>query len=223
MRRTPLSHRGRTATLLVVLLLFLPVATTRATTLLRVQGLEELVDESVTAILGQVAEVRYGYDDRKLHSTWVTLRVDDAVYGSDLPAPGGEYTFKMYGAPVRMSDGTRMFIDGTPDYQVGERYLLLLIRVSDWGFTDTAGMFQGAFRITNAADGRVMAESLAGNPVILGSKGLAEWIGPAEVAAAEAPYLDSTRGVLPYSLLRRAIARIKGVDESAPAVAGAKP
>jgi len=48
---------------LLVLVMFLPIATNQATTLLRVQELEQLVDESRSAILGQVVDVRYGYDD----------------------------------------------------------------------------------------------------------------------------------------------------------------
>ncbi len=182
-------------------------AVTWGTTILRVEDLGALVDEARRAVLADVIDVRYGPDEREMPSTWVTLRVDDPVFGR-LPARGEKLEIKIYGAPVSMPDGSRLFVDGTPRYRPGDRYFLLLLDDSAWGFTDTAGLYQGAFRIARGTDGRETAESLGGNQSVLGDRGLGRWLGPSEVAAMDLPYLDQARAPVPYSLLRRAIERL---------------
>ena len=95
------------AAVLLVLSAATPAA---ATTLISMEELPALVEESRRAALAVVVGVRYGKDDHALHSTWLTLRVEDPLYGDDLPAPGAELTIKIYGAPLTMPDGTRVFI-----------------------------------------------------------------------------------------------------------------
>jgi len=199
---------ARLLALLLAVALAAP-AGTWATTILRVEDLGALVDESRRAVLAQVVDVRYGFDERQLHSTWVTLRVEDPIYGR-VPRRGQDLEIKIYGAPVPMPDGSRLFVDGTPRYRPGDRYLLLLLDDSAWGFTDAAGLYQGAFRIARGPGGQDMAESLAGNRSALGERGLGRWLGPAEVDAADLPFLDRATGPVPYSVLRRAIVRAKG-------------
>ena len=181
----------------------------RATTILRVEDLGTLVAESRRAVLAQVVDVRYGFDEHELHSTWVTLRVEDPLYGR-LPPRGRELEIKIYGAPVAMPDGSRLFVDGTPRYSPGQRYLLLLLEDSAWGFTDTAGLHQGAFRIEHGPDGRDTAESLASNRSVLGERGLGRWLTPRDVDSRDLPFLDRTTGPVPYTVLRQAIVRAKG-------------
>ncbi len=185
-----------------------------ATTILRVEDLGTLVEESRRAVLAQVVDVRYGFDEHELHSTWVTLRVEDPLYGR-LPPRGRELAIKIYGAPVALPDGSRLFVDGTPTYRRGQRYLLLLLDDSAWGFTDTAGLHQGAFRIDRGPDGRDTAESLASNRSVIGERGLGRWLAPRDVEDRDLPFLDRVTGPVPYTVLRQAILRAKGAPVGA--------
>lgn len=174
MGATPLRlHRsGVSRAVLIAVALSLMGGSVRATTLIHIQELRALVEESDGAALVRVTGVRYGLDERDLHSTFVTLEVEDPVYGSRVLAAGREMTIKTYGAPLTMPDGSRMSIDGTPRYRVGERYLLLLTRESEWGFSSTAGLFQGVFHVARDARGGLHARNLAGTERIVGKSGL---------------------------------------------------
>lgn len=172
-----------------------------ATTLVRYEQIPALVEESRRAVVAEVIDVRYGFDERKLHSTWVTLNVEQTIYGE--PPVGSQLKIKIYGAPIAMADGTRLFIEGTPLYRRGERYLLLLREESDWGFTNTSGLFQGAF----ALDEKGEARSLGGNRAVFGESGLISWLDADEIdPAARARLVDPDAGV-PVSLLRSAVER----------------
>ena len=190
--------RGAITTLLLSLATF-GVAEIRAATVLLQADLEQLVAESESAALAEVVEVRHGRDERGLHSTWVTIRIDDPIFGNRLPTAGETYTFKSYGAPVRMPDGSRVFIDGTPDYRAGQDLLLMLLPVSRWGFSGTAGLSQGVFRVAGGPDART-AESLAGNRNVLGEDGLSRWLDPGAIEETTEPAAE-----VPYPLLRRAL------------------
>ena len=52
-----------------------------ATSLVAREELPALVEESERGVLAEVIRVHYGKDKRNLHSTWVTLRIEDLVYG----------------------------------------------------------------------------------------------------------------------------------------------
>ncbi|HXV75936.1 MAG TPA: hypothetical protein VD788_06400 [Candidatus Polarisedimenticolaceae bacterium] len=198
MRRS--SWRPVRAALALVVGLSAPVCD--AATIVRSADLGELVAEAGSAILADVVAVRYGRDERGLHGTWVTVRVADPIFGDGLPAAGGEYTFKSYGAPVTMPDGSRVYIDGSPSYRPGDSLLLLLLPRSRWGFSGTAGLSQGVFRVRVDARGERTAVGMAGNAGVFGERGLAGWLDPAArsgvPAAPDAP--------VPYAALRRAIA-----------------
>ena len=186
---------------LILVAALVPVA--YATTLVRHEEISALVKESRRAILGEVVGVRYGYDERHLHSTWVTLRVDETIYGAS-PSAGNEITFKIYGAPVAMSDGTRLFIEGTPLYRSGQRYLLLLREDSPWRFTSATGLFQGAF----AVDEKGEARSLGGNRRAFGESGLTRWLEADELDPAARARLSNPDAPVPVRLLRRAVERL---------------
>ena len=165
--------RGRLGPMALGALMLAVLGTTaEATSIVRLTDFSQLIDESKRAVLAEVLEVRYELDAARRPSTWVTLHVEDPLYGDSLPAAGGELTIKLFGAPVAMPDGQRIFIDGTPPYRVGDRYLLLLIKESKWGYTNTAGLFQGAFRIeasgTNGA-GEAVARKLTTTSEVFGN------------------------------------------------------
>ncbi len=155
-------------------------------------------------------------DERKLHSTWVTLRIDDLVYGEGLEGRH-ELTIKVYGAPMTMPDGTRMFIDGTPEYRIGDRYFLLLRQDSAWGFTNTAGLAQGAFRV-RAEGGSLWAQSLTGNRGVFGPQGLIGFLDEEELTPQQRRMVADPDGAVPFSLLRRAVLQVwSGLGRRAPA------
>ena len=200
-RRTPV------CLLLGAIALFGAAETTHALSLVRSENLAELVDQSGSGLRVRVVEVRYDYDAHELPSTFLTLRVEDAVYGDDTPAAGETIEIKLFGAPVSMSDGLRIHVDGTPDYRPGESYLLLLLERSEWGFTNTAGLMFGAFRIRADAEGRPLAESVGGNRWTFGDRGLSNWL--ADLTEPERAAVADPLAPVPYSLLRRAVTDLR--------------
>ncbi|MCP3980188.1 MAG: hypothetical protein GY716_12860 [bacterium] len=189
------------------------------TTLLQQQELSELVAESRRAVLAEVANVRYAYDEHHLPSTYLTLRVNDALYG-DLPASGETFEIKIYGAPVAMPDGLQLFISGTPHYRRGERYLFLLIEESRWGFTNTAGLPFGAFRVKSGAAGGLRAASVGGNRLTLGQDGLGRWLDLDELTSVERAEIADPTAAVPYTLLRRAVTDLWTAGPVLPQAAG---
>jgi hypothetical protein len=177
-----------------------------ATSLVVSQELPALVEESRRGVLAEVVRVRYGMDERNLHSTWVTLRIEDLVYGEGLEGRE-ELTIKVYGAPMTMPDGTRLFIDGTPLYRVGDRYFLLLRQDSDWGFTNTAGLAQGAFLVREER-GHLRARSLTGNRGVFGEQGLARFLDEEELTPQERLTIADPAAAVPFPLLRRAVLQV---------------
>jgi hypothetical protein len=197
---------GAAALALAAALVGLPA---HATTFIRFEKLPALVAESERAVLATVTSVTHRYDARGLHATFVELQVEDSLYGA-AAQEGATLTIKLYGSPEPMADGSRMYVEGTPRYRVTERYLLLLRGESPWGFTNTAGLMQGAFRVDSEEDGgRLMAVSLGGNRSVLGPSGLGQWLSPTEVDAGQRRYLDVTEGGIPYELLRQAVVKLR--------------
>ena len=177
-------------------------------TLLRSQELPELVDESRRAVLATVTGVHHGFDERGLHSTFVELRIDDRLYGRT-PRPGGKLKIKLYGAPETLGDGTRVFVDGTPQYEMGSQYLLLLKDTSDWGFTNVAGLYQGAFKVRSNRGERPMVESLAGNRAVFREGGLERWVESRNMRPSDRAFAASSDGPVPYTLLRQTVVQLK--------------
>jgi hypothetical protein len=200
-------HRPLPAAALLGALAFEGAAS--ASTIVRPQDLDSLVAESGRAVLGTVVSVSQGYDERGLHATFVTFDVEDPVYGEGLPGPGGRLSFKVYGAPDPMPDGSRLFIEGTPRYRPGDRFFLLLLDESRWGFTGAAGLFQGVFRVAPGRDGRLLARSLAGNRSVLGERRLGEWLDPGALAPGEAGSPRRAGEPVPYERLREAVLELR--------------
>ncbi len=204
----PALARGASGWLLIALLFVFAVPSAQATSLVRQTDLPGLVGESRRAALVEVVNVRSGLDERELHSTWVTLRVEDPLFGDELPPAGDEFTIKIYGARETMPDGKRLFVDGTPLYAPGQRYLLLLVAESPWGFTSAAGLYQGAFRIVPDDRGRAVARNIRPASRLFGDGGAAKWLDVESLPAAERRALAEQRE-LPYRLLRDAVLRAR--------------
>ncbi len=194
---------------LFFLIAFAAAVPAAATTWIRFEPLPALVAESRRAVVGSVVGVHHGYDDRGLHATFVTLEIEEALYGTEV-APGGTMDLKLYGSPEPMLDGSRLFVEGTPRYTIGDRVLLLLREDSPWEFTNTAGLMQGAFRLTAGPGGLAMAESFGGNGPVLGPDGLGAWLDADDVPPGERPFLDARSGPVPLALLRRAVLALRG-------------
>ena len=182
--------------------LLLAISPSSATTLMRVQEFPDLVDQSRRAALVEVLAVSYGYDDNHLPSTSVLLRIEDPIYGGPLPDAGETLRIKLFGAPVEMPDGRRLYVDGTPRYEAGQRYVLLLLGESKFGFTNTASLGYGAFRISDDATGQPLARSVVGNHRAFGEKGLAFWLDGEERQAGTS---GAPSAPVSYPLLRRAL------------------
>jgi hypothetical protein len=109
----------------------------------------ELLQQSSDIVVGSVATVTDGIDDRGVPYTEVTLQVSESIRG-DLP---GVYRFRQFGllAPRLTADGARKRMPappGFPTYQQGENVVLFLRpAAARTGFRMPAGVTQGKFTI----------------------------------------------------------------------------
>ena len=107
-----------------------------------------------------------------------------------------------------MADGSRVFIDGTPRFRPGDRYFLLLRGESESGFSNVAGLYQGAFRV-GIDEGAVRARSLSGNRNVFGREGLGRWLAGERLTEAQRERLAADPDApVDYPLLRRAVVRM---------------
>jgi hypothetical protein len=192
-----------------VLALLLLGSPTHATSLIEPLSLPELVQASHRAALVEAVSTRHGYDTRKLHSTWVTLRILEPLYGADLGVQGASIEIKLYGSREPVPDGSRLVVSGSPDFEPGERYLLLLGPTTAWGFTGVIGLFQGMFHVRQDGQGREMAAAVGGNRLAFGREGLERWLDRGSLSTTEKALLDRQDREVPYSLLREAVLRLR--------------
>ncbi len=114
----------------------------------------ELLSQASDIVVGRVATVTDGIDDRGVPYTEVTLHVAESIRGE----LSGTYTFRQFGLlkPRATADGARMRMPappGFPRYQEGEDLVLFLRPAAAWtGFRMPAGVTQGKFTV---AAGRV--------------------------------------------------------------------
>lgn len=198
---------------LAILFAVAAVPAAGATTWMNVERLPALVQESTRAVLTTVESVEYRYDERHMPSTFVGLRVEERLYGEALPAVGERLEIKIYGAPAPMPDGLQIRIDGAPRYRLGQRYLLLLRPDSPWGFTNPPGLFFGVFRIDEEEGGERLARSLGGNQRVFGPRGLPAYLEPGSIAPAALEKLRDPGAAVPYTLLKRALQRLKAGEK----------
>ena len=196
-----LAKRDRRMLASILISLF-AMSVSSATTMMRVQEFPDLVEQSQRAALVEVLSVSYAYDENQLPTTSVLLRVEDPIYGAPLPKAGETLRIKLFGAPVEMPDGRRLYVDGTPRYSAGERYVLLLLGESKLGFTNTASLGFGAFRVFGDASGQTLAQSVMGNRMAFGENGLESWL---DEAPQEASASGDPAAPVAYPFLRRAL------------------
>jgi hypothetical protein len=118
----------------------------------------DLLTQSNDIVVGRVASVTDGLDERGIPYTEVTLVVAESVRGT----LSGDYTFRQFGliAPRVSADGTRRLLPapaGFPTYSAGEQLVLFLRPAAAWtGFRMPAGITHGKFVV---GPGRVANES----------------------------------------------------------------
>jgi hypothetical protein len=107
---------------------------------------ESLVRFSEVIVRGEVESVGVVADDRGSIETWVTLRIEESLKGADghsriaFRLPGGLWRDRV----------TRVF--GVPSFEKGERVVVFAAPTRHGPLTVT-GLFQGKFRIEEAAKG----------------------------------------------------------------------
>ena len=114
----------------------------------------EILQQSSDIVVGKVAAVTDGIDERGIPYTEVTLQVSESIRGNR----SGEYKFRQFGllTPRLTADGRRKMMPappGFPKYTPGEDLVLFLRPAASWtGFRMPAGVTNGKFTI---AAGRV--------------------------------------------------------------------
>lgn len=120
----------------------------------------ELLEQSADIVVGKIAKVEDGLDEKGVPYTEVTLEISESIRGNR----SGVYKFRQFGllAPRLTADGKRKMMPsptGFPKYTAGEDVALFLRPSAAWtGFRMPAGVSAGKFTI---AAGR--AENGLGN------------------------------------------------------------
>src|SRR5262245_7199104 len=113
-------------------LAFLAAADARAMTL-RATNIVDLLRESDAIVLGRVASVTDGIDERGVPYTEVTFEIDESLRGT----LSGTYKFRQFGLlnPRLTADGQRKMMpapEGFPRFVPGEQNVLFLHPVAGW-------------------------------------------------------------------------------------------
>ena len=137
--------------LVVLAVMFAAIGGTHAMTLSADDtNIVELLSQSSDIVVGHVASVTDGIDERGIPYTEVTLRIAESIRGER----SGEYSFRQYGllAPRLTAGGTRKMMPsppGFPKYSEGEDVVLFLRPAAAWtGFRMPAGVTGGKFTIS---------------------------------------------------------------------------
>ena len=134
------------ATMLGIVGLALAAGDARAM-MLRDTNLVDLIRQSDSIVLGQVAKVTDGIDERGLGYTEVTVTISERLRGDE----DGTLTFRQFGLRTARpsSDGTRMILaapEGMPRYTEGEEVLLFMNPgASITGLRSPVGLGNGKF------------------------------------------------------------------------------
>ncbi len=157
-------------------------------TSVRARTLVDLIELSEMIVLGDVRDVRDGFDASGVPFTEITLDVGESVRGS----LGAQYTFRQFGLlePRQLADGTwnlNVSPDGWPRFHKGERVVLFLHPAGELtGLRTTTGLFQGKFTV----DENGMVANLIGNQGLF--KGVRETAG--RLSPVEQKMLAQSKG-----------------------------
>jgi len=178
------------------------LAATRAGAMsLRETNIVDILKQSDAIVVGRIAAVTDGIDERGIPYTEVTVAISETIRG-DL---SGTYTFRQFGLlkPRLTADGKRKMMpapEGFPRYEEGEQDVLFLRPVAGWtGLRTTASAMYGKFVM---GPGRV--ENAMGNAGLFHNVRLA----PELATAADRQMLASDGAVHPetfLSFVRRAV------------------
>ena len=118
----------------------------------------ELLQQSQDVVVGKVAKVTDGLNERGIPYTEITLQVSESIRGN----LSDTYTFRQFGLlkPRPVGDGKRTMMPapaGFPKYTAGEEIVLMLRPSAQWtGFRMPAGVTGGKFKL---GPGRVANDS----------------------------------------------------------------
>jgi len=116
-------------------------------TSMNAQNVVDLVGLSERIMVGEVVDLRDGFDPQGVPFTEVTLRVTDSIRGNN----GSTYTFRQFGLlePRTLADGrTSLAVspDGWPRFRQDEEVMVFLYQpASITGLQTTVGLLQGKF------------------------------------------------------------------------------
>ncbi len=136
-----------------------------ATTMIRRINLEQMTLDAQTIFVGKCVSVEAGLDENGLPSTQYRFEIQQTLKGSSAETR----TIKQFGissskAASSYKDIPIMKIDGMPQYNIGDSYLLFLSQSGKLGFSSPQGLSQGAFHAyMDPATKKVMAVNGIGN------------------------------------------------------------
>src|SRR6058998_3291072 len=137
-----LSRRAPWIIVAFIVLAWTPVAL--ATTIVPVAD-ADLVDAAAAIVLADVKAIESRWDPaQRLIFTVITLDVRDSLKGE---IPLGPLTIRQLGGRVA---GMQAWVEGSPEFTVGERVLVFLSRNAD-GTLRVAHLYQGKFSIQSDA------------------------------------------------------------------------
>lgn len=133
-------------------------------------GLEEMVNRSGVILVGTCTSIQPSLvqaQGQSIPATRYTFRVTESIKGS----VAGEYTLIQLGWPSRLqrlakdAAATRLplVIDGLPQYQLSQEYLLMLTQPGSLGLSSPVGWSQSAFAAEHLSDGSKAWKNGLGN------------------------------------------------------------
>ncbi len=145
--------------LLLLALVLMTVTPTSATVVVPVSD-DNLVRQAVAIVVGRVKAIESHWDPAQRQIfTHITLALEEVLKGN---VPAGDLTIKQLGGTVA---GLTAWADGSPEFNMGEKVLLVLRRNAD-GSLRVAHLFQGKFSVfTDAATGEEWTYRHAGESV----------------------------------------------------------
>ena len=157
--------------LVVFLLCLMSALPARATSVLPLY-LDQIIDGAAIAFHGSCIDNRVERDTQTgLIVTYTTFQVQDVLKGQVAPV----HTIKQIGGRLPGAAGSIEVrrIEGVPQFEVGQSYVVFLYGVSSAGFSSPVGLGQGKFDVLpgpagpQVTNGRDFKEMTANRPALL--------------------------------------------------------